>query len=381
MWAVLPGGIDDPAAPSGGNRYDRAVLSLLPDVHEIAVPGSWPNPEPAARHALSAALADIPDKSDVLVDGLVGCGVPEILAPHALRLRLIVLVHLPLSDETGLDPDLAEELRAKEGRALHLATTVVATSEAAAERVATMHGLPRVEVAPPGVDRAELTEPRADGRRLLCVASVSPRKGQDLLVAALQDDLAELDWECTFAGALVRPVPHHDRRLRFVGALPPAELDGAYRDSDVLILPSRAETYGMVVTEALARGLPVIATAVGGVPEALGTVADTTAFDTAAPETTAPDTAPFDTAPFDTAPFDTAAFDGPVGGVTQPGTLPGILIPPDDRAALSAAIRAWLTDDALRQSLRAAARARRETLPTWAGTARLLSAICTGEPQ
>jgi glycosyltransferase involved in cell wall biosynthesis len=70
-----------------------------------------------------------------------------------------------------------------------------------------------------------------------------------------------------------------------------------------------------------------------------------------------------------------------VRDVTQPGTLPGILIPPDDRAALSAAIRAWLTDDALRQSLRAAARARRETLPTWAGTARLLSAICTGEPQ
>nr|WP_221379504.1 glycosyltransferase family 4 protein [Actinoplanes polyasparticus] len=356
MWVVLPGGIDDPTAPSGGNRYDRAVLSLLPDVHEIAVPGSWPSPEPAARRALSAALADIPDKSDVLVDGLVGCGVPEILAPHALRLRLIVLVHLPLSDETGLAPEIAEELRAKEGRSLHLATTVIATSEAAAERVATMHGLPRVEVAPPGVDRAELTEPRADGRRLLCVASVSPRKGQDLLVAALQDDLAELDWECTFAGALVRPVPHHDSRLRFVGALPPAELDGAYRNSDVLILPSRAETYGMVVTEALARGLPVIATAVGGVPEALGTVADTTAFDTAAPS-------------------------DPVGGVTQPGTLPGILIPPDDRAALSAAIRAWLTDDALRQSLRAAARARRETLPTWAGTARLLSAICTGEPQ
>ena len=366
LYAVLPGGIDDPAAPSGGNRYDRAVLSLLPDVHEIAVPGSWPSPEPAARHALSVALADIPDKSDVLVDGLVGCGVPEILAPHALRLRLIVLVHLPLSDETGLAPELAEELRAKERRALHLATTVIATSEAAAERVATMHGLPRVEVAPPGVDRAELTEPRADGRRLLCVASVSPRKGQDLLVAALQDDLAELDWECTFAGALVRPVPHHDSRLRFVGALPPAELDGAYRNSDVLILPSRAETYGMVVTEALARGLPVIATAVGGVPEALGTVADTTAFDTAAP---------------DTAAFDTAAPGGPVGDVTPPGTLPGILIPPDDRAALSAAIRAWLTDDALRQRLRAAAQARRETLPTWAGTARLLSTICTGDPQ
>ncbi|MCO8270003.1 glycosyltransferase family 4 protein [Actinoplanes sp. TRM 88003] len=351
LWAVLPGGVDDPTAPSGGNRYDRAVLSLLPDVHEIAVPGSWPSPEPAARRALTAALADIPDKSDVLIDGLVGCGVPEILAPHALRLRLIVLVHLPLSDETGLSPALADDLRAKERRALHLATTVIATSEAAAERVAILHDLPRVEVAPPGVDPADLAEPRPDGRRLLCVAAVSPRKGQDLLVAALEDDLAELDWECTFAGALIRPVPHHDRRLRFAGALPPAELDGAYKSSDVLILPSRAETYGMVVTEALARGLPVIATAVGGVPEALGTVAGTTAFGAEPPDSAA-----------------------------EPGIRPGILIPPDDRAALAAALRSWLTDDALRQRLRAAARARRETLPTWAGTARLLSTICTGDP-
>ena len=105
LWAVLPGGIDDPSSPSGGNRYDRMVLPLLArDVHEIALPGSWPSPQPTARAALARALADIPDKSDVLLDGLVACGVPEILEPHAGRLRLIVLVHLPLSDETGL-PD------------------------------------------------------------------------------------------------------------------------------------------------------------------------------------------------------------------------------------------------------------------------------------
>ncbi|MCY1139600.1 glycosyltransferase family 4 protein [Actinoplanes sp. Pm04-4] len=380
LWAVLPGGVDDPAAPSGGNRYDRAVLSLLPDVHEIAVPGSWPQPGPDARRALSTGLAEIPDKSDVLIDGLVGCGVPEILEPHAGRLRLMIVVHLPLSDETGLSPGVAADLRERERRALHLATVVIATSDAAAERVAALHGLPRpaaehgslpaaehgslpaaehgplpaaehgplpaaaaphgtprIAVAAPGVEPAELAEPRADGRRLLCVASVSPRKGQDLLVAALEEDLSSLDWECTYAGALVHPVPHRNHRTRFVGALPPAALDRAYGKSDLLILPSRAETYGMVVTEALARGLPVIATAVGGVPEALG----------AAPD----------------------------------GTLPGILIPPDDRPALTAAIRRWLTDDALRQRLRAAARARRETLPTWAGTARQLSAIRLGDPR
>ncbi len=87
----------------------------------------------------------------------------------------------------------------------------------------------------------------------------------------------------------------------------------------------------MVVTEALARALPVIATRVGGVPEALGLAPD--------------------------------------------GTAPGMLIPPDDPAALAAALRRWLTDPALRDRLRAAARARRETLPTWTATARRLSEV------
>ncbi|GAB2575442.1 glycosyl transferase [Paractinoplanes abujensis] len=337
LWAVLPGGVDDPAAPSGGNRYDRAVLSLLPDVHEIAIVGDWPAPGTAARKALQTALTDIPDMSDVLIDGLVGCGVPEILEPHAARLRLIMLVHLPLSDETGLDPATADELRAREKRAVHLATTVVATSQSAADRVRTMHDLVRVEVARPGVDPAPPAEPDPTGRRLLCVAAVTPRKGQDLLVGALQNDLAGLDWQCTLAGALIKPVPYEDSRLRFVGALHGAALDAAYGEADLLVLPSRAETYGMVVTEALARGVPVLATAVGGVPEALGTAPD--------------------------------------------GTRPGLLIPPDDRPALTAALRSWLTDGALRYRLRAAARARRETLPTWSATASALSAICEGDPR
>lgn len=331
LWAVLPGGIDDPAAPSGGNRYDRAVLCRLHrDVHELAIGGTWPSPGPASRRALEWALADIPDGSLVLVDGLVGCGVPELLEPHARRLRLAVLVHLPLSDETGLSPARARELRAKERAALHLATTVIATSRAAAAHVAAMHDLRRVEVAAPGVDPAPLAEPHPDGHRLLCAAAVSPRKGQDLLVGALENDLAGLRWKCTFAGALVNPVPYLSGNIQFAGPLGPAELNVAYANTDLFVLPSRAETYGMVVTEALARGIPVLATAVGGVPEALG---------------------------------------------TTPAGLPGMLVPPDDRPALAAALRDWLTRPELRASLRAAALQRRATLPTWEETARRITEI------
>ncbi|MGX6607502.1 glycosyltransferase family 4 protein [Micromonosporaceae bacterium Da 78-11] len=331
LFTVLPGGIDDPAAPSGGNRYDRIVLGLIAgtrDVREIPVDGSWPTPGEPARAALAAILADLPDDATVLLDGLVACGVPELLEPHARRLRLVVLVHLPLSDETGLPARTATALRDRERRALHLARAVVATSTQAARHIAAMHGLADVAVAAPGVEPAPPAEPSPTGRRLLCVARITPRKGQDLLVAALQQHLAELDWDCTFVGAPSHPVAHTDPRIHFTGPRVGAELDAAYAHADLLVLPSRAETYGMVVTEALARGLPVLATEVGGVPEALGRAPD--------------------------------------------GAVPGRLIPPDDPAALAAGLRDWLSDPELRANWRAAARGRRETLPRWDATARHL---------
>ncbi|GIE97346.1 glycosyltransferase family 4 protein [Paractinoplanes rishiriensis] len=364
LWAVLPGGIDDPAAPSGGNRYDRIVLSLLSgdrnpaarnraadpaaqnrraadpaqaappltrDVHEIAIPGSWPSPAPAARATLARALGDVPDKSDVLLDGLVACGVPDVLQPHRRRLRLVILVHLPLSDETGLEPAEATRLREAEGAALRHATAVIATSAAAAARISDMHGISGVAVAIPGVDPAPPAVPDPRGHRLLCVASVTPRKGQDLLVAALERDLADLEWDCTFVGAVGKPVPFRHPAIRFVGPRTGQALGDAYGRSDLFVLPSRAETYGMVVTEALAHAVPVLATEVGGVPEALGHAPD--------------------------------------------GSRPGLLIPPGDPAALAAALRAWLTGPALRERLRTAALGRRETLPTWTDTARRVSEV------
>ena len=335
LHVVLPGGVDDPAAPSGGNRYDRAVCDRLArtrDVHEIAVPGSWPRPAGAARRALDAALAELPAGSVVLLDGLVACGVPEILEAHAGRLRPVVLVHLPLGDETGLSPADAAELTARERRAVHAAGAVVVTSEGAARRVRELHDLPpeRVHVAPPGVDPAPLAEAGPDGGRLLCVAAVTPRKGQDVLLAALAT-LGDLTWTCACVGATPYGVPPAPDRVRFTGPLTGAALDAAYAGADLLVLPSRAETYGMVVTEALARGLPVLGTRVDGVPEALG----------AAPD----------------------------------GATPGTLVAPGDPAALAASLRSWLTDADLRLRWRSAARARRGTLRGWDTTTRLLSEV------
>jgi glycosyltransferase involved in cell wall biosynthesis len=336
LYVVLPGDIDDPASPSGGNRYDRRVIEELRhgrEVREIALPGSWPRPGNAE---LAARLAGLPDGADVLLDGLAACGVPELLEPEAKRLRLVVLVHLSLGDETGLPSDQVADLTALERRALHAATAVVTTSAGAARRLIDRHDLSaeRVHVAPPGVDPAPLTPGSAAGRRLLCVAAVIPRKGQDILVEALAT-LDDLEWECVCVGALDRAPAYVDRvrgvspRVQFVGTRTGEKLAAGYAGADLLVLPSRAETYGMVVTEALARGVPVLGTAVDGVPEALG----------AAPD----------------------------------GSRPGMLVPADDATALAAALRAWLTDADLRRKLRSAAADRRAALSGWDETARELT--------
>jgi glycosyltransferase involved in cell wall biosynthesis len=381
--------VDEPAAPSGGNRYDRRACQELAtlgwQVVEHPVDGGWPRPDAAQLDRLAATLASVPDGGLTLLDGLVACAAPEVVVPAAARLRLAVLVHLPLVDEAG-DADLD----ARERATLRAAAAVVATSEGAARRLAELHNLDRVRVAAPGVDPAPLATASEAGSHLLCVAAVTPRKAQDVLVSALAA-IRKLDWTCEFVGALDRDPAYAarvaaaadelDGRVTFTGPLVGAELDARYAGADLLVLPSRAETYGMVVTEALARGVPVLATEVGGVPEALGW---------APPRRPATTPAGGQHQPGDTelpagGRYRPADAELPSGGegqrvVAEPArggerVRPGILVPPGDPAALADALRRWLTQPDLRVDLRAAARDRRSTLDGWDTTARALAAV------
>ena len=318
VHVIVPEGIDDPTRPSGGNTFDRRLCRGLE--HAGWTVHVHPTPD-ASNAALARVVRGIPDGAVVLLDGLVASPAPEVLVPEADRLRLVVLVHMPLED-------------AREGAVLSTAAAVVTTSAWARRTVLGLYSLPgdRVHVAEPGVDEAGLASGTADAGALLTVAAVIPGKGHDVLLDALAL-LNGLRWSCTCVGSLDRDPAFAERlrrralndgldgRVRFSGPRTRADLAGSYRAADLLVLPSRAETYGMVVTEALAHGLPVVASDVGGVPEALGHGAD--------------------------------------------GTRPGLLVPPDDPAALGDALRAWLADAALRRRLRRAARERRASLSGW----------------
>jgi glycosyltransferase involved in cell wall biosynthesis len=323
---VVPEGIDDPARPSGGNLYDRRVC------RELAALG-WTVHEHPVRGAagLARTVRGIPDGALVLLDGLIASPAPEVLVPEGRRLRQVVLMHMPLG-------------HADEREVLMKAAAVITTSEWSRRRLGELYALPadRVHVAEPGVDAAGLASGTAEGNALLCVGSVTPEKGHDVLLSALKT-ATDMSWRCACVGSLDRSPAFADRvrrrawegrlldRVGFLGPRTGPELDRAYAVADLLVLPSRAETYGMVVTEALARGLPVLATDVGGVIGALGQGED--------------------------------------------GTLPGLLVPPRDPAALGAALRAWLEDAELRDRLRRAARERRATLRPWAATASAIAVV------
>jgi glycosyltransferase involved in cell wall biosynthesis len=334
VHVVMPAGVRDPERPSGGNVYDvRVCVGLAArgwSVLEHEIAGDWPRPDVAARMRLAHALRSIEDGGVVLVDGLVGSTAPETFVSQANRLRLAMLVHMPL----GLAFASLPSVGSAEAQALDAADVVIVTSAWTRDWLLEAYRLDpvRLRVAVPGADPASVAPGSEAGNRLLAVGPISRGKGHDTLVAALSW-LQDLDWELECVGSVtVDPETAGDverwaaaagGRVHVTGPLLAGALEAAYGSADLLVHPSRSETYGMVLTEALARGLPVLATRVGGTREALG--------------------------------------------MTQGGP-PGLLVTPGDPAALAAALRRWLTDEEIRRGLRRAARARRAELPTWNGT-------------
>lgn len=284
---VLPG---DPETRTGGYEYDRRVVaglrSLGWNVRVHAFDGAYPAPTAAERSAAARRLAALPDGARVVVDGLAFGALPEVAVAEAARLSLVALVHHPLAEETGLSPAEATRLAASERTALGAARRVIATSAPTAAALG-RYGVDagRCVVVEPGTDAAPLA--RGSGgpvAGLLAVATLTPRKGHALLLEALAG-LADRAWRLECVGSDRRDAATSAQlraraerlglsgRVSFRGEAVPAVVAAAYDGADLFVSPSLYEGYGMALAEALARGLPVVATRVGAAETLVGQTA------------------------------------------------------------------------------------------------------------
>ena len=333
--------LGDPATLTGGYLYHQRIAALAPRfgacVRFVSLPaGPFPLPVGAGPLVLRRVARQRPDV--LLLDSIAAGYLAPWLPIRRPRTPVAAILHQPPG---GIDhgPLRTASQAVLDRWAYRCASPLLAASAALADDLAAA-GLPRarLRVVAPGRDVApSVVKPPGDlrlGRRvaLLSVGNWVARKGLlDLLeaVSRLPDEdvtlhlAGDLDAEPDY-GARVRArlaAPDLAGRVVVHGPLSVAQVAGLYAATDVFALASSREPYGTVYGEAMAAGLPVIGYAAGNLPH--------------------------------------LARDGEEG----------LAVPPGDVAALTAALRRVVEDEALRARLGAAAARRATTFPTWENTA------------
>jgi glycosyltransferase involved in cell wall biosynthesis len=329
--------------PTGGNVYNHNLVAKLRALgldmrlHELA--GPWPEGDVSTHAMLARALRAAPG---CLVDGIVASGSPEVVAAavesgHAVT----IVVHMPISDEVGLEPARRHRYAALEAKSVRAASGVLCSSDWSAAELRRRYGRTDIGVALPGVTPAAVARGSQDSGppHFLMLARLTPTKDQLTLVRALAQ-VADLPWTAALVGSDRADRDYAVRvraqiataglgeRITVPGTLRGQSLDQEWDAADLLVLPSRTETYGLVIVEALARGIAAVVTEDTGAVEALQH-----------------------------------------GATALSAARPGTAVPAGDPATLAAVLRSWLTEPTLRQTWRQAALARRDTLPGWQQTA------------
>lgn len=338
---AIPGDI---YAPTGGYIYDRHIMeglrSLGWQVDLVSLGEGFPFPDDETLRQAYAKLDALPAGMPVVVDGLAFGVMSDIAIAITTQRPVIALVHHPLAFEAGLSPAQAARFKQTEKRALEYASQIIVTSPATA-RDLTKHfavAPERVKAVIPGTDRAALAMgSQSDVVALLSVGSIIPRKGFDVLLPAL-NQIRDLAWHLTIAGDRSRSIEasrqlDHDieefglgGRISILGAVSAETLANLYARSDVFVLASRFEGFGMAYAEALAHGLPVVGTTGGAIP--------------------------------DTVPVEA-----------------GLLVEPDNVDALMLALKKMIESRDVREQLAMGARRIALTQPTWADSAQRFSEV------
>ncbi len=208
------------------------------------------------------------------------------LRPAPTRKPSVQTIHdvIPIT-HPHLYPPGAERIHRKEIAAAARADLVVTTCEATAAEIARIGGIPRerIVVAPPGAFARGAHDgvSPVGGPYVLAVGQVTPRKGLDVLARAVARlgsrcppvVVAGPDWwRAEDVRAEIASLDRH-RRIRLRGPVDDETLAGLYRSASIVCHPSRAEGFGMPCLEAMAAGVPVVASDLPSIRELTGSAA------------------------------------------------------------------------------------------------------------
>ena len=344
---LIPGRLE---TRTGGYEYDRRMIRGLRDrgwsVEVCELDDSFPSPTPQALKQAEQVLAGIADGTIVLIDGLAGGAMADEIERHASRLSIVPVVHSLLAAEIGIDCTTATRFEASERRALTAAALVVTVGNGLLAPLARLGVVAhRIAIVPPGTDRAPLARGSkgGDGLHLVTVATLNPGKGHDVLFHALST-MTDRRWRLTCAGSASRHAETAVRlrsmlqalsladRVTLAGELDAAAIDALYDSADVAVLPTLSETHSLAAAEALARGIPVVGSSTGAIPDL----------------------------------------------VERGDAQAGLLVPPGDVDALRTALTQVIDDPCCRARLADGARIVRERLRTWDDAARDMDSLIVG---
>lgn len=279
---VIPGDIN---LPTGGYRYDREIINAWQnsgvDVTLININGNYPFPTNADKQTALNKIAELPKADIAVVDGLLGGASPEFMQALSKVLPTVALIHHPLCLENGLDEETAKTLESSELAGLAFTSGIITTSPATTLTVSNLfeYNKDKIHTVLPGVERGETSKGSNNSTvNLLCVGSIIERKGHKDLLLALSE-LTKLDWHLDCIGSTdfdaalfvelkqILETKQLTNKVTFHGSVSEEAILNGYTKADVFVLPSLFEGYGMAYAEAIVRGLPVIGTTAGAIPD------------------------------------------------------------------------------------------------------------------
>lgn len=280
VYFLIPGNIH---SLTGGYLYNMHIINGLKQKgYTVCILGSdWKFNDKESLEKISRAdLEKLPLGACVVVDSIALASLHQIVQEFGGRLKFLGLIHLPVSYDisSGVHGKLAKE----ELQALHHMERLIVTGRFTFDLLCNA-GLNRkkIMIVEPGTENfPRKTRYKFIPSELLCIANYSAVKAQDILIRGLSM-LTAWNWTMDLYGDMEREPGYTtairsliqqlkmENRIFMHGIADRHKISEIFLHADLFVLPSLFESYGMVLTESLTHGIPVVTTTAGNIPDTI----------------------------------------------------------------------------------------------------------------